>query len=140
MNNGHVAVVGPMSSGCRLLKRIINASPDLVCWLDTTHGSGELVENKIPIPMEAKVIVILRDKQATDKSREKNWNGKPEYIGYDESINGIKSKYSDALQIKYEDLCSNPKKEIERIAKYLGVPVWVYPGRVFKSRNLKWYK
>jgi len=127
-----------MSSGCRLLRRIIKASPDLVCWLDTTHGSGELIENGVPIPDGAVVVVILRDRYATDGSREKRWGGTKHLISYEDSMYGILDKYSGAMVIQYEELCANPKREIGRMAEYLEVPVWDYSKRIYKNRNDKW--
>lgn len=135
-----VVVIGPMSSGCRLLRRIINASPNATCWLDTSHGTDHMIENGLYIPDAAKVVVILRDPKATNASRESHWAGTDLNIPYEDSLVGIRSRYPNAHIVCYEELCSDPKREIEKIADYLNIPVWEYDSEKIENMNGKWIK
>lgn len=134
-------IVGPMSSGCRLIRNIVNSSPNIICWLDTSHGTkSPPVENNLIIRKEAVPIVIQRDIHPTIASQKHHWTGKPEYVLYENSVEGIQEKYSGALVVIYEELCNDHNREIVRIADYLGVSPWQYKGPEPVNQNGKWDK
>lgn len=119
-----------MSSGNRVLRDVIAAS-GIRCFLDRSHGTKDIQWRS------AVVIVLRRDRTATDASREAAWAGHPDYVPYDASDAGIRHRYPHAPVVTYEALCAGPEATIEHLADLLGIDPWPAPVDLV-DQNDKW--
>lgn len=127
-----VFIVGPMSSGVRILRRVIEES-GLHCVVDTSHGSEPIVFDR-----PFRVVVIRRDRQATDASREAAWTGHEDYVSFEASDAGIAESYGDVPVFWYEDLCDDTERFIRELALFLDVEPWTV-GFDLVNQNDKWF-
>lgn len=115
-----IHVVGPMSSGNRLLRDLIQQS-GIATVVDTSHGTRDLDP---PGP----VVLIERDRAITMRSIDERWPaGEPERVEYDDSIAGITARryYSTCLTaVTYRQIVTDPADVIRRVAHALGVEPW----------------
>ncbi len=123
----YVAVVGPQSSGTRLVARIIRCGGFEV-WHDKSHGRVPLLANK--------VVVVTRDPTITLLSRDRNIDDAAARIPRDESIAGAR-RYTAALWITYEDVCADLTGTVRQLADYLDVDPWDV-DEVVVEQNSKW--
>lgn len=130
-----VTVTGAMSSGTRLLHRILKANPNIAAFHDESHGRREAYT--------AHVVVISRNPKDTDRSRAERWRDPPfsEFVKdmptRQESETLLSNRYPDALRIQYEDLVADPVATIGAIADYLGLAPWICPEDIYDA-NAEW--
>lgn len=125
ISEADIFVTGPMSSGTRLVCRIMEAG-GFKAVHDSLHGM-------VQRPAKC-VIVVVRNPVATKLSMEKTF--KPdERISFEDSLKGAIDFYPQALWISYDQLCEAPDDTIKVIADWLGVDTWNMPEQIVKSPN-----
>lgn len=117
-------VVGPASSGTRLLTRILRRA--VPAWHDRSHGR---------VRHDRRVVVIVRDPDATDRSRAASWGDR--LPTREQSVAWIAEKYPTAPVVRYEELVAAPDRAIARLAEWLGIDPWP-AGEAIVDGNRKW--
>lgn len=115
-----VLVTGPMSSGTRLMCRIINAGGTHAV-LDVWHGTV--------VSTAKMVVVMVRLPGATRRSRDAAF-AEANRIPREASLAGCLTFYPDALWLSYEQLCAAPDQTIGILAEWLGKSPWAMPEEV----------
>lgn len=123
-----------MSSGNRVLRLVLLGS-GLEVYVDHTHGTEDLP----PEWRDSFIVLVFRNRQATDASREAGWGGDPMEVSYPDSVIGITERYQNAdLAVTYEELCNRPEDIILSVANLLGIPPWTNEGPPTINQNEKW--
>lgn len=125
-----------MSSGCRLLRQVLQAGGVNVLF-DHSHGTEQLPESWEQAP----VIVIVRNATATRLSQEAAWAGwtaEQGFVPYFASIRGLTDRHQDAFWLTYEELCDSPDRIIGELADHLGLEPWPCPVAI-RNQNPKWF-
>ena len=121
-----IIVIGEPSSGTRLIRRLIDASPDLDAIHDNYHGRRRWKSGR--------VVLVRRDVEARNASVEARWPG-----GIDEfefpTLEELKIDYPDAPIISYDDVVKSPEAVIEMLATYYMVPIWEFDEEVYDANS-----
>lgn len=123
-----ILVTGPMSSGTRLLTRVLEG-PGRDVRHDASHGTKDQAAEA--------VVCIVRDADATKASQIATW-GEPIIIERNTSLMGIVMRYPHALWVTYEQLCAHPDEVISYLATRLGLEPWVSSEECL-DQNGKWW-
>lgn len=112
-----LTVVGSLSSGTRLVTRLLNASPHIEAIHDVTHGAR---------PGRWPVVYVTRDETARRASVAARW---PD--GHDRTASPV---YAVAT-VAYEDVVADPHAVIGTLAAVLEVPVWTFSEAVYDANS-----
>ena len=131
-----VMVVGPMSSGVRLMRDIL-AVGGVVAWIDLSHGTQDL-DWYYPDGTLGRIVVMQRNWKAVQRSSDAAWDGYAERVTTAKSRTGIAQRYKEVgLHVKYEDLCDKTDLTINKIAHWLGITPWTATFAI-TNKNEKW--
>lgn len=109
-----VTVIGVPSSGTRLAARLLDASPDLDVWHDSTHGLN---------PKPGQVVIVVRDEPARRRSELARWpDGYPDRI----DLPALARRYDPTVILAYEAIVADPADVIACAARVFDVPPWTF--------------
>lgn len=118
--SGKVVVVGPPRAGTRLLARIIDESPDLEAYHDSSHGVR--LRNR-----DARGVVLVTREIAAIEASIKNPSDKKNITWWQDPIECLKNiydKYDLDCIVSYEDIVANVDEVIGVLANRYGVDPW----------------
>lgn len=127
-----VLVTGPISSGTRLVYRLLDASPNINAVHDDTHGF--IKDWKEPYEV---LVIVRRDQVATDGSRQSVNRNTMSTKSQMQIIDKLRDRIP-TLDISYENVCADKQGTINRIASVLGISPWSFDEEVINQNN-KWY-
>lgn len=110
-----LTVVGSMSSGTRLVTRLLDASPDIEAVHDMTHGHR---------PARSPVVFVTRDETARRESVAARWpDGRDRIAVVNDPV----------ATVAYEDVVSDAYAVVARLASLFGVPPWKFDEPVYDA-------
>jgi len=121
-----IIVIGEPSSGTRLIRRLIDASPDLDAIHDNYHGRRRW--------QSGRVVIVTRNVEARNASVEARWPGGIEEFEFP-TTEELKVDYPNAPNISYDDVVKSPEAVIEMLAVYFMVPVWEFDEEVYDANS-----
>lgn len=131
-----VMVVGPMSSGVRLMRNVLQAN-GIQAWIDLSHGTKDL-DWHYPDGTLGKVVVMHRNWKAIQASSDAWWTDYPQRIPWKASKREIPRRYKDiGLHVRYEDLCDKTETVIQHLATWLNIQPWTVDFEI-TNQNYKW--
>jgi hypothetical protein len=116
-------VVGPPSSGTRLVWRILNASPDLYPYHDNRHGNNLWDVNK------RTVVLVYRDKTFQFRSCQRRGIDTTDFPIWESLL----SNYPHAPIVQYSDVVSDVDGVIAELAQYFNIPTWSYDYEIYDA-------
>lgn len=121
-------VSGTRRSGTCLMARLLSSSPYLEVEHDRDHGT-----NRDFLAGRA-VVAMIRNRRASEQSAA--WAAMPEHPTRCDTIKGLKG-YRPILWVRYEDLCKEPQKNMNRVCSWLGIPSVLVEEQLI-NQNSKW--
>lgn len=124
-----IVVIGPPSSGTRLVNKILNSSPDLYAYHDNRHG----IEHK----EWGTPILVKRDEVARHQSYKARWpEGKKDEHLYP-TWGQLVARYPNAPVVHYEDVVQDVDSVIEELADHFGVEPWSFNEEIYDANAEK---
>ena len=127
-----VLVTGPISSGTRLVYRLLDSSPHIDAVHDDTHGFIQEWKESYEV-----LVIVSRERVATDSSRQRVNRNRMSTISQMQIIDKLRGRIP-TLDVSYEDVCEDVQGTIDRIASGLGIDAWTFSEEVINQNN-KWY-
>jgi len=114
-------VVGPPSSGTRLVWRILNASPDLYPYHDNKHGKNLWDRDK------RTVVLVYRDKISRLSSCQRRGLDTKDYPIWE----ALLSNYPRAPIVKYSDVVTDVNYVIEQLSVHFNIEAWDFNEEIY---------
>jgi len=121
-----IIVIGEPSSGTRLIRRLIDASPDLDAIHDSYHGRR--------VWKSGRVVLVTRDAEARNASVEARWPGGIEEFEFP-TLAELKKDYPNAPVISYDDVVESSEAVIKMLSVYYMIPVWEFDEEVYDANS-----